>query len=140
MTMLRIDTDDNRRWYLPGDTISGRVVWNLDEPCENVELRLFWHTSGKGTEDVEIVDSLSFPADATHGDQAFSLALPLGPYSFSGTLITLTWALELVALPRGGVERAELIVSPTPVEVQLGDLDRAPRGFSLNLTLGRNKR
>ena len=140
MTVLRIDTDDNRRWYLPGDTISGKVVWDLDEPCETVELRLFWHTSGKGTEDVEIIDSLSFPADGTRGDRAFSLALPLGPYSFSGTLITLTWALELVALPDGAVERAELIVAPTPVEVQLEDLDRAPRGFSLNLTPGHKRR
>jgi len=140
MTVLRIDTDDNRRWYLPGDTISGRAVWSLDEPCEKVELRLFWHTSGKGTEDVEIVNSLSFTADATHGDRAFSFTLPLGPYSFSGTLITLTWALELITLPDGAVESVELIVSPTPVEVRLEDLDRAPRGFTLNLTPGRNKR
>ena len=25
MTMLRIDTDDGRRWFLPGDTLSGRL-------------------------------------------------------------------------------------------------------------------
>lgn len=140
MTELRIETDDNRRWYLPGDTVSGRVSWSLAEPAETVEIRLFWHTTGKGTEDVEIIDSSSFPAGGPHGDGAFSFALPLGPYSFSGTLITLTWALELICLPGGEVERFETVVAPTPVEVELEGLDRPPRGFTLNLTPGRMKR
>jgi len=140
MTMLNIHTDDNRRWYLPGDTVSGRVSWTLDEPPETVEVRLFWHTTGKGTEDVEIVDSSSFPGGGTRGDGAFSFTLPLGPTSFSGTLITLTWALELVCLPGGGVERLDLIVAPTPVEVALEGLGREPRGFTLNLTPGLKKR
>lgn len=139
MTELRINTDDNRGWYLPGDTVSGRVVWNLDKSCEAVELRLFWHTSGKGTEDVEIIDILSLSADGTHGDRAFSFPLPLGPYSFSGALITLAWALELVVLPGGEVERVELIVAPTPVEVQIEGLDRPPRGLTLNLRFGKNQ-
>jgi hypothetical protein len=140
MTALRIDTDDGRRWFLPGDTVSGRVSWSLEEPCETVELRLFWHTSGKGTEDVEIVDTAVFSEGGAHGDRAFSFDLPLGPYSFSGTLITLTWALELVALPAGDVARAEITVAPTPVEVRLEGLGRAPRGFSLDLTPGRGNR
>jgi len=136
MTELRIETEDNRRWYLPGDTVSGRVSWNLDGPPETVEVRLFWHTTGKGTEDVEIINSSSFPAGGPRGDGAFSFPLPLGPYSFSGTLITLTWALELVCLPGGEVERFDLVVAPTPVEVELEGLDRAPRGLTLNLTPG----
>ena len=140
MTMLRIDTDEGRRWYLPGDTVSGRVSWSLEEPCDTVELRLFWHTSGKGTEDVEIVDSLVFTEGGSHGDRAFSFDLPLGPYSFSGSLITLIWAVELIALPGGDVDRVEITVAPTPVEVRLEGLGRAPRGFSLNLTPGSRKR
>jgi len=140
MTLLRIDTDEGRRWFLPGDTVSGRVSWRLEEPCETVEVRLFWHTSGKGTEDVEIVDSLVFSEGGVHGDRAFSFSLPLGPYSFSGTLITLTWALELIALPGGDVARVEITVAPTPVEVRLEGLGREPRGFSLNLTPGPKKR
>jgi hypothetical protein len=137
---MQIDLDEERRWFRPGENVSGRVSWELDEPCESVEVRLFWHTSGKGTEDVEIVDSLIFDEGGAHGDRAFSLALPLGPYSFSGTLITLTWALELIALPAGDVERVEFVVAPTPVEVRLEGLGRAPRGFSLNVTPGSGKR
>jgi hypothetical protein len=129
---LRIDLDGDRRWYLPGDTVTGRAVWRLDADPEAVELRLFWHTRGKGTEDVEVVDQLRTEAAGAAGERAFAFRLPLGPYSFSGTLITLSWALELVALPGGELERVELVVAPTPVEVRLVSLGREPRGLSLH--------
>ena len=127
MNDLRIDLDGDRRWYLPGDTVTGRAVWRLDADSEAVELRLFWHTRGKGTEDVEVVDQVRTEAAGAAGERAFALRLPLGPYSFSGTLITLSWALELVALPGGELERVELVVAPTPVEVRLTSLGRQPR-------------
>jgi hypothetical protein len=130
---LRIELADDRRWYLPGETVAGRVVWRLDESTEAVELRLFWHTSGKGTEDVEIVDAVHTETGGTSGEKGFSFRLPLGPYSFSGSLITLAWALELVALPGGETERVELVVAPTPVEVRLESLGREPHGHSLKL-------
>jgi len=133
MTTLRIELDDDRRWYLPGDTVSGRAVWRLDEPADAVELRLFWHTVGKGTEDVEIIDSVRTEAAETAGERGFAFRLPAGPYSFSGTLITLAWALELVVLPAGDTERVDLVVAPTPVEVRLTGLDREPSGFSIEL-------
>ncbi len=131
MTTMRIDLEDDRRWYLPGDEVSGRVGWAMDSEPETVELRLFWHTSGKGTEDVEIVNDLRIEAPGSNGERGFSFRLPLGPYSFSGSLITLAWALELVVLPSGETERLDLIVSPIPAEVQLESLGREPAGFTL---------
>lgn len=133
---LRIDLDDDRRWFLPADTVAGNAVWRLDESADAVELRLFWHTSGKGTEDVEIVDSVRTEADGMAGERAFSFRLPLGPYSFSGSLITLSWALELVVLPGGQTERIELVVAPTPVEVRLTGLDREPLDHTFNMGSG----
>jgi len=130
---LRIDLDDNRRWFLPGDTLTGSTIWRLDEPADAVELRLFWHTRGKGSEDVEIVDSVHTEAHGVAGEQAFSFRLPLGPYSFSGSLITLSWALELVVLPGGQTERVEFVVAPTPVEVRLTGLGREPLDHTFNL-------
>ncbi len=128
MIIMRIELDDDRSWFLPGGQITGRVVWQLDEPPEAVELRLFWHTSGKGTEDVEIIDVQPFEGTGPHGEGAFAFTLPLGPYSFSGSLITLAWSLELVALPGGETERLDIVVAPTPVEVRLTSLDRPPSG------------
>lgn len=133
MITLRIDLDDDRRWFLPGDTVTGKAVWRLAEPADAVELRLFWHTSGKGTEDVEIIDSLRTEAHGAAGERAFSFPLPLEPYSFSGSLITLSWALELVVLPDGQTERVELVVAPTPVEVRLTGLGREPLDHTFSL-------
>jgi hypothetical protein len=132
VTNLRIDLDGDRRWFLPGDTVSGRAVWRLDTDPEAVELRLFWHTQGKGTEDVEVIDQVRTEAAGAAGERAFALRLPEGPYSFSGSLITLSWALELVALPGGELDRVDLVVAPTPVELRLTSLGREPRGFSLS--------
>jgi hypothetical protein len=133
MTTLHIELDDDRRWFPPADTVSGRVAWHLDEPADAVELRLFWHTGGKGTEDIEIIDMVQIEAADDAGERGFSFRLPDGPYSFSGTLITLAWALELVALPSGDTERVDLVVAPTPVEVRLTGLGREPEGFSIQL-------
>lgn len=138
MITLRIELADDRSWFLPGGLLEGRVVWRLDEAPEAVELRLFWHTSGKGTDDVEIVEERRFEGQGPHGDGAFAFTLPLGPYSFSGSLITLAWALELVALPGGETERLDLVVAPTPVEVLLTSLDRPPTGQIF--TLGKRTR
>lgn len=139
MNELRIEMDGDRRWFLPGESLSGRVSWRLEDDAEAIELRLFWFTSGKGTEDVAIVESVRIEAAGKAGNREFSFSLPTGPYSFSGSLITLSWALELVALPEGATERIEFVMAPTPVEVRLESLGRAPLGHSLNFNLSQDK-
>ena len=133
MNELRMDIEGRHTHFLPGDEVRGRAVWRLDEPVEAVELRLFWHTSGKGTDDVEIVEVRRFESAGNRGEHEFNLYLPLGPYSFSGTLITLTWSLELVVLPGEFTERVDLIIGPTPVEIRLEDLDRTPLGHNIRI-------
>lgn len=116
---LDLRTADGRTWFRPGEVIQGEASWQLDEEAEAVEIRLFWYTSGKGTRDVEVVDSQRTASAGSSGSRSFSLRVPDGPYSFSGTLITLSWAIELVVDPGGATERLDLIVAPRPVEVQL---------------------
>jgi hypothetical protein len=47
--------------------------------------------------------------------------LPEGPYSFSGKLISLIWALELACSPGSETVRREITVSPTGHEIVLGE-------------------
>ncbi len=122
MSTLRITTTDGRTWFKPGESINGAASWVTDEPAEALEVRLFWYTSGKGTEEAEIVDSLSVPGPEPSGERRFSFRLPEGPYSFSGRLITLRWALEIVLEPSKEVERLDLLIGPRPVEVDIGRL------------------
>lgn len=117
--MLTLTTTDGGSWFKPGELIEGVATWQLDEEVEAIEVRLFWYTSGKGTQDVGIVRVLRTDSPNPTGHREFSIRAPESPYSFSGKLITLAWAIELVALPSGETERLDLRIGPQPVEVDL---------------------
>jgi hypothetical protein len=117
--MLNLQTTDGGTWFKPGELIEGRASWHLDTEIDAVEVRLFWYTTGKGSQDVEILRRLRIHSPQTSGHHDFSIRAPEGPYSFSGKLITLAWAIELVALPGEQTERLDLRIGPTPVEVEI---------------------
>lgn len=117
--MLTINTIDGGRWFKPGETIEGKVSWQLDHDAEAIEIRLFWYTEGKGSQDVEVVNEKRIASPDRLGDRSFRFRVPREPYSFSGKLITLAWAIELVVLPGGETERLDLLMGPQPVEVDL---------------------
>ena len=117
--MLNLTTTDRGTWFKPGGLIEGLAEWHLDGEVDAIEVRLFWYTNGKGTQDVGIVRVLRTDSPNTSGHKQFSIRAPEGPYSFSGKLITLAWAIELVALPSGETERLDLLIGPQPVEVDI---------------------
>jgi hypothetical protein len=119
MSILTIETVDGQVWFKPGTTVAGEASWHLDGDADAVELRLFWFTEGKGSQDVEMVDSIRVKEVEPNGRASFRFQLPNGPYSFSGKLITLAWAVELVVLPSQETERLDVIVGPRPVEVSI---------------------
>jgi hypothetical protein len=119
MDRIRIETRDGANAFLPGETVEGTVGWHFDAPARNVELRLLWYTEGKGDQDVTIVEIVPYGNPGTEGIRAFHLRLPAGPFSFSGKLISLLWALEAVAEPGGWAERLPITVSPTRQELLL---------------------
>ena len=109
----------NRTRFLPGDEIVAAAYWKLDQPPSSVEVRLFWFTRGKGTQDVNVVQTIRFDHPQIEEARPARLVLPEAPYSFSGKLISLVWALEIVADPSGESTRVELTVSPTGDEIDL---------------------
>jgi hypothetical protein len=117
--MLEITTRGGGRWFKPGETVGGTATWHLDGDAEAIEVRLFWFTSGKGSQDVEVVGRLHLARPEISGSRSFEFSVPRAPYSFSGSLITLSWALELVTLPAGETDRFDLVIGPRPVEVRL---------------------
>ena len=119
MSTLKIGTYENRTAFRPGAEIAGKVLWILDESAKAVEARLFWYTEGKGTQDVELVDNIRFDDPPRREQREFTFTLPEAPYSFSGKLISLLWALEVVVLPSEETERLEIVVSLSGHEVFL---------------------
>jgi hypothetical protein len=119
MSDLRIELAGGRTGFRPGEALSGRVAWRVDGEPASAELRVFWYTSGKGTQDVGIVQTMTLAAPRPEDQRDFTLALPREPYSFSGKLISLIWAIELIVEPGAHVHRQEFVLSPTGREVVL---------------------
>ena len=121
MSELTIQLDDDRTAFRPGEHIGGTVRWALDHDADSLDVRLIWFTRGKGTQDVGVVNQRGVASPARVGNQRFDFKLPEGPYSFSGKLISVVWAVELVT-PKGKEStRVEFVVSPTAAEIELGD-------------------
>jgi hypothetical protein len=119
MEWIRIETRDGVNAFLPGETVEGTVGWHFDVPAKSVELRLLWYTEGKGDQDVTVVESVPLPNPGRDEVRQFQIRLPAGPFSFSGRLISLVWALEAVAEPGSRAERLPITVSPTRQEILL---------------------
>lgn len=119
MNELKILVRDERRNFRSSETVDGVAGWRLEKPATSVELRLFWFTRGKGTEDVGLVQTTRFDAPQLEEGRKFSFTLPPEPWSFSGQLVSLIWALELVTEPGEHATRVELVVSPTGQEILL---------------------
>jgi hypothetical protein len=119
MEQIQIETRDGATAFAPRDVVEGTASWQLEKPARTVELRLFWYTQGKGDQDVGVVTTVPFPDPALQDRRSFSIPLPAGPYSFSGKLISLIWALEVVAEPGARAGRLEIVVSPWRREVVL---------------------
>lgn len=109
----------NRTAFAPGEVITVTTLWALAQPPGQLELRLFWVTRGKGTEDLEIVARHAVPAPAAAGEFTWTLELPGAPWSFSGKLISLVWGVEVVATSPACAARCEFVLAPDQAEVLL---------------------
>ena len=123
MDLIEIHLAGDRESFAPWEPITGAVSWRLDAPATGVEIRLFWYTRGKGTTDVQVVKAQHFAAPGGAGRRPFKFVLPEEPYSFSGKLISLIWALEAVVQPGERSARRELVVAPGGTEILLGTVE-----------------
>jgi hypothetical protein len=122
MPRLELQFDARRDTFEPGETVHGEVAWELEEEPSQVELRLFWYTEGRGDQDVGVVEVLPIAGPGIRDRRSFSFTLPSGPCSFSGTLISIVWAIELLADPGGVVERWHLVVGPGGEELRVSEV------------------
>lgn len=128
MEWMTVEIQNGANAFLPGETVEGTVSWQLDRPAQTIELRLFWYTQGKGDQDVGVVSTVPFGNPGLQDRRPFRVSLPDGPFSFSGKLISLAWALELVAEPGSRASRTEITVSPTRMEILLTPLSPGSPG------------
>lgn len=121
MAEVSVELADHRIDFRPGDVVDGMVTWSAGEDgrVDAVEVRLLWHTRGKGDTDVRIVQTVQFDKPAAQDAQLFSFTLPAGPHSFEGTLISLIWGVEAVVKPGKNSARAQFTVTPDGMPIRL---------------------
>ena len=99
--------------------MAGIASWELASEPTAAEVRLLWYTEGRAEADVAVVDTARFECPRSVDRREFCFRLPNGPFSFSGKLVSLRWALELAVEPSDEAERVDIAVSPTGHEVIL---------------------
>jgi hypothetical protein len=119
MSELNVSFSDNKREFQPGERLEGMAGWSLDGHPESVEVRLLWHTKGRGSKDLEIVDTFTIADPRQEQEEPFQFNLPQSPYSFSGQLISLIWTVELVIEPGSESTHLDFTLSPTGREILL---------------------
>ena len=112
MSELKIGVRKQPAQYEPGEEIAGAAQWQLARAPESVEARLLWHTSGRGFVDVGVVATVRFDGALQDATRPFRFTAPEAPYSYCGKLVTLGWAVELLALPHKESARVELVIAP----------------------------
>jgi len=85
-----------------------------------MEVRLFWYTRGKGTQDVKVAKIVRFDPVTARGRHDFRFVLQDSPYSFSGKLVSLVWAIGAVAEPGDVTAGLDLVIAPEGKEIVLG--------------------
>lgn len=119
---LGLFLEDDRTSFKPGETLPLSVLWALPETPRSLEVRLFFHTRGKGTEDIQVAAVQPITANASAGEAAVKFLLPAAPYSFSGKLISVLWSVELVAQPGDRATSCDFVLSPTGKEYLLNEI------------------
>ncbi len=119
MSNVSISIRDGRTDFSPGDRIELQAEWQLVETPRAVEVRLVWYTRGKGDTDVCVVDEARFDQSQSFGQRQCNFQLPAAPYSFSGKLVSLVWAVEAVVEPSGESQRLDIVVAPGAQEIDL---------------------
>lgn len=127
--MIRIAME--RTAFAPGDRIRGEASWtDLPPGTASLEVRLIWYTLGKGDRDFDVVAAMEIAAPAPVGKQEFAFATPQYPYSFSGKLVSLQWAIEVIALPDESAEQATIVIGPARREQEIHEAAGEPQSGS----------
>jgi hypothetical protein len=121
MPDVQLLIEDEEKAFEPGDALIAQAQWDLSSPPKYLELALVWYTSGKGDRDFKVVERLRLEDLPASGSRRLGIQLPDSPWSFSGKLISLKWALELKVYPGKARARQEFVMAPGRQEIVLGD-------------------
>lgn len=117
--MIRIETENNQLSFQPGDVIPIQVNWDVSTTCD-IEVDLCWSTKGRGTTDKFYAENQVIHLQGKpKGSKDLGFQAPIGPYSFSGKLISLVWSIEATRKSDDEYGALEIIIAPQKKELIL---------------------
>lgn len=99
----------DRSTFEPGEKVEVLARWSTIREPDYVEIRVVWHTEGKGNRDLEVVQTVQLPR-VKNGEHQQSIVLPTQPVSYSGTLISVVWGIELVIPSAKKSARVDIVI------------------------------
>jgi hypothetical protein len=105
--------------FAPKGRVEGSVSWDLESAPAWLEVRLTWHTEGKGTDEVMVVGRLPLTDVRVGNQRTFSFTLPEMPYTYHGRIFSILWSIDVFGPAQGILRRngrlatLPIVVSPT---------------------------
>lgn len=118
MNTMQLSLVNKPACYRPGDVVQCEVDWQLDQSPRLIELRLLWYTRGKGSADMQVVAADQCPNLQVSGRWQIGIRIPDDAVcSYTGQLMSINWAVEVVAEKKLAFARQEIDISPTGAAV-----------------------
>lgn len=124
MDKISIQLKDGKISYQPGEKICGELEWDLTQEVENIAINVFWYTEGMGDQDSEIAETEIIKSPLKSDRQSFKIELPMAPYSYSGKITSLKWALEATTLKNKVKDVKEFSMMPENKEIILPEIKK----------------
>jgi hypothetical protein len=133
MDKISIELKDGKTSYQPGEKIRGELEWELAQEVPDITINIFWYTEGIGDQDSEVATTEVIKAPLQNDRQSFEIELPMAPYSYSGQISALKWAIEATAMKGKIKDVKEFSMTPGNREIILPEvkegLSRARKFF-----------
>ena len=122
MDKISIKLKNDKISYCPGEKISGEVEWDFTQEVKEIAINVFWYTEGMGDQDSEIAVNEIIKLPLKSDRQSFEIELPMAPYSYSGQITSLKWAIEATSLKDKFKDVKEFSMTPGNKEIILPEI------------------
>jgi hypothetical protein len=122
MDKISIQLKDGKISYQPGEKLRGELEWNLTQEVNDITINIFWYTEGAGDQDSEIAVTETIKMPLKSDRQSFEIELPIAPYSYSGQITSLKWAIEASTLQEKVKDVKEFSMTPGNKEIILPEV------------------
>ena len=123
---LRLSLDKPDKSYAPGELISGTIRWDKQVAPKWVEIRLYWYTSGYGTQDIGISTTERFTNLRERDERSLLFTAPSHPISCRGQLVSITWAIEALCENERNLPSIDIVIGPFGREIELNQEEHDP--------------